>query len=176
MNLKYLPIYFLLVLISRQTSANDRLETADSLFTSAMYTEAFDLYYEIYEEEDIASPAMLLRMAFIKEGLNDYVQALYFLKQYQEITGDREVLDKMQEIAEANALYGYEYDDQDFIMGLLSKYRRYLLLGLILTSGLLLGYFFYNKLKKRSYGLSLFFQGVVVVLALVLTNFVNQCC
>ncbi|MGB3465691.1 MAG: hypothetical protein WBA74_10490, partial [Cyclobacteriaceae bacterium] len=55
----------------------DRLTTADSLFQAKKYTESFELYEQIIVEDMAYSPAMLLKMAFIKEGLGDYSNALY---------------------------------------------------------------------------------------------------
>jgi uncharacterized protein YgiM (DUF1202 family) len=60
------------------------LVKADSLFEQKKYTESFDLYEQILDEEQLASPKMLLKMAFIKEGLGDYSRALYFLNVYYQ--------------------------------------------------------------------------------------------
>ena len=55
---------------------NSLLNTADSLFSQQKYTEALNLYEEIYTSGR-ASSAMLLKMAFIQDGLNNYADALF---------------------------------------------------------------------------------------------------
>jgi hypothetical protein len=52
---------------------------------------------------------MLLKMAFVKEGLGDYSNALYYLNLYYLKTYDKKVLKKMENLAERyHKLEGYE--------------------------------------------------------------------
>jgi hypothetical protein len=64
----------------------ERLQRADSLFEQREYTEAFSLYNTLLATDRVCSPAMLMKMAYIQEGLGDYSEALYYLNQYFLIT------------------------------------------------------------------------------------------
>lgn len=108
----------------------EQLKKADSLFMAKKYTSAFDLYASAYSDGQ-ASPAMLLKMAFIKEGLGDDTQALYYLNKYYSVTADRAVLTKMQELANENQLSGYEVEDRHFFLNALTKYHLVIQLTLV---------------------------------------------
>ena len=85
---------------------------------------------------------MLLKMAFIKEGLGDYTNALYYLNLYYLKTYNKRVLKKMENLAEQNKLSGYNYDDVEFFLNIYHKFQFQIDL-LILTLILL----FYFQLK-----------------------------
>src|SRR5688572_16230256 len=99
--LKILGPTFLLV-FSLQSSfaqvSSHRLKTADSLFATKLYTQSFEHYEEILLQKQY-TPAMLLKMAFIQEGLNHIGRALYYLNLYYLATKDKTTLDKIQELA-----------------------------------------------------------------------------
>lgn len=104
-------------------SAEAKLQQADSLFEEKEYTEAFSMYRSLIETERVSSPAMLMKMAYIQEALGDYSQALYYLNQYFLQTNEEEVLDKMEDLATAHNLRGYEYDDYDLLQNFFRQYR-----------------------------------------------------
>ena len=131
-------IYFLTVpgmLFS--TSIFGQLNYADSLFESKKYTEAYQIYADMYTNEQ-ASPAMLLRMAFIQEGLGRYVDAIYYLDNYYQLTADKHALTKIGELAEENGLQGYAYSDFTFFMGFVTRYTTQLYLLLVSLTALLM--------------------------------------
>ncbi|WP_240676194.1 SH3 domain-containing protein [Botryobacter ruber] len=71
-------------------------------------------------------------MAFIKEGLRDYTSAMYYLHLFYTKQPSRSVLKKMEELAQAHRLQGYEYSDLHFFKTQFSKhYMRILELLLI---------------------------------------------
>lgn len=114
-------------------SPEAKLQQADSLFEEKEYTEAFSMYRSLIETDRVASPAMLMKMAYIQEALGDYSQALYYLNQYFLRTNEEEVLDKMQDLAATHHLRGYEYDDYDLLQNFFRQYRYvtiFTLLGL----------------------------------------------
>lgn len=119
---------------------NPLLNRADSLFSQQKYTEALSLYEEIFDSGQ-ASSTMLLKMAFIQEGLNNYAEALFYLDKYYQFSADRNVVGKIEELAETNDLKGYQYDDIHYFMALLEKYRIHFTLLLLAISLLLLLYF-----------------------------------
>src|SRR6188768_2506509 len=87
-----------------------RLRLADSLFLAKRYTQSMELYRSVFAQHEY-SPAMLLRMAYIEEGLNQTGQALYYLNLYYEATRDKAVLEKMEEVATKYNLEGYRQTD-----------------------------------------------------------------
>ncbi|MCC5920111.1 MAG: hypothetical protein LAT68_11720 [Cyclobacteriaceae bacterium] len=89
---------------------------ADSLFASKKFTQAIDIYETIYNEEKSASPQMLLKMAYIKEGLGDLPYSIYYLGRYYQFTRDQAVLKQMNKLANEHNFLGYEYQDRIFFL------------------------------------------------------------
>src|SRR5688500_9317335 len=85
----------------------NQLQKADSLFAQHQYTEAFKIYQQLLHRQEKYSPQMLLKMAFIQEGLKNYTQALYFLHLYHTKYPSRLALRKIEELARAHKLTGY---------------------------------------------------------------------
>lgn len=113
---------------------------------------------------------MLLKMAYIKEGLSDHTNSLYYLDQYYSMTGSRKAFDKMTELAEEHGLDGYEYSDFKLFSNMLSHYNHYILAGL--CAMLLLLSVYVSSKKRRgqvAYG-SIAGIFVLLILALVLNN------
>ena len=121
-NLKAITFYLFFISLGSPSMAqsNYRLSTADSLFIKQKYTEAFAIYNEVFKSGKV-SESMLVKMSFIKEGLGDNVQALYFLDQYYNLTADKSVLLKMQELADENDLNGYSVGDKEFFLNFAKK-------------------------------------------------------
>lgn len=151
------------------TQGQDKLSQADSLFSSQKYTEAFAIYQEILKEGQ-ASPAMLGKMAYIKEGLGNYAEALYLLHQYYELTSDRRALTKMKEIAQAHELQGYEYTDLDFFLNFIHRYHQQLMLATAALVLLTLAYVFRKKSKKETPAVSLMMHALLLMIFAVLVN------
>ena len=78
---------------------------ADSLFATRQFTQAGDLYQSVFQKHHY-SPAMLLRMAFIHEGLGRLGESLFYLNLYHLASSDPQALKKMEELAEKNRLQG----------------------------------------------------------------------
>lgn len=89
-----------------------RLHIADSLFLAERYTQSLEHYEEILRQRQY-TPAMLLRMAYVNEGLNHIGPAMYDLNLYFVATNDESVIRKMDELAEKFDLEGYETTDSD---------------------------------------------------------------
>ncbi len=146
------------------------IKKADSLFANEKYTEAYYLYEDVFKQGK-ASSAMLLKMAFIQDGSDNYSEALYFLDLYYQKTGDRSVVTKIEELAQSNELKGYQYDDLDFFSILLKKYELegQLILGAL---GLLLLAYAYRK-RKDGYrpSTATVFQVIVLGCLLFISNY-----
>ena len=153
-------------------SSKQNLILADSLFKQKKYTQSFELYENILYSDKKTSSAMLLKMAFIKEGLGDFTNALYYLDLYYLKTNDKKVLKKMENLAEQKNLSGYEYDDIAFFLNMYYQYQLQidlLIIGLIL---MVFAIIFYqkkkNKMISRSPGVAYIF---LLIILLVVNNF-----
>ncbi len=149
---------------------NPQLALADSLYAEQKFTQAYQEYEEVLETGE-ASPAMLLRMAYIQESLNNTTETLYLLNRYYQLTAQKEALQKMEKLAEEHQLEGYVISDFDYFRNQLYQNRQYIVMGLMLIAGGLLLLMLYNKFRlgKKPVGV-----GVAVVLLLaVLAYFVN---
>jgi hypothetical protein len=144
-----------------------RLVRADSLFKTKRYVQAMEQYREIFAQHEY-TPAMLLKMAFIQEGLQQTGEALYFLNLYYDATNDKTVVEKMEELAARKKLEGYEQTDMSRFLIFYNDY--YWPIGWLLTASalLLLGVSFYTKRTQRMVWPSL--GGMVIALALLIVH------
>lgn len=149
---------------------NDALANADSLFNEQKYTEAYEKYDSLFQNNQ-ASNAMLLKMAFIQDGLGNYSEALFYLDTYFQASADRSVIAKIEELAEANNLEGYGYDDTDYFQALVKKYKLYFILLLSAIMLLMLSYVFRKTNQKERPMAAGVIQFIVVFLLFAIINF-----
>ena len=134
-----LKILFFLLLVTHFGHTQEYesyLKSADSLYQQQKYTESFKFYKIMFEQAEMATPAMLIKMAFINEALENYEQTLYYLHHYFLMTNDRSVLSKIKNLAEEQGIQGYEYSEAELLIVWLNHYRSliiYSLLGLVLA-------------------------------------------
>jgi tetratricopeptide (TPR) repeat protein len=139
-----------------------QLLNADSLFETQKYTQSFEIYKNILETSQQFSPRMLLRMAFIKEGLGDYTSALYYLNLFYSFNPDKEVL----------KLSGYNYSDLEYFISLYNEYYYYIITFFLMAA---VSFYLYFVIKKTSnsklgFNLPLLFM-VILSAAYYLTNY-----
>lgn len=111
---------------------NPLLTRADSLFQQKRYIQSLELYQKLFEDHRY-TPAMLLRMAYVEEGLNNVSRSAYYLNLYYLATQDEDVLVKLEELASKNRLEGYATDQTDGLISFYMTHRNlitYLLLGI----------------------------------------------
>ncbi|MGB5927831.1 MAG: SH3 domain-containing protein [Cyclobacteriaceae bacterium] len=146
------------------------LSRADSLFAAQKFGQAFDLYSQV-DNEGYESPAMLLRMAFIKEGLNEYDKALYYLNRYYLATYDRQALEKMAELAENEGLEGYALSDFRLFQTTFARYYDIIIALLAALALLVLALAIYRRQTtgRRPFGL-MGAACALFILVLVLVN------
>lgn len=128
--------------------SNHRLAMADSLFKAKQYTQSFELYQSVLEQKQY-SPAMLLKMAYIQEGLNNTGQAMYYLNLYFVASNDKSVLTKMDQMAKKFNLHGYEETDADWMFSFYHDYYFPITIFIIALSLLSMSLIFYTKIKLR---------------------------
>ena len=148
----------------------EALAKADSLYSAKQYTQAFELYNALYQSGNY-SPAMLLKMAYIHEGLGHLGESLFYLNLYYLASDDQQALKKMEEMAEKNHLEGYEVSETARAFAWLQE--QYTSLALILASLniLLLALIFYQRKKKKT--TPMFAATLLLLLTVILTIHVN---
>lgn len=119
---------------------------ADSLFEKKKYSDSYLIYKKIFDEEK-SSPSMLLKMAFISEGFEDYGEALYFLNLYYLKTADNQVLSKMESLAAKHKLVGYDYSDADYFLSYYYMYQLHITFAVTSLVILILSIIYYQKRK-----------------------------
>ena len=125
-----------------------RLQQADSLYEKKQYVQSLDHYRSILDQKQY-SPAMLLKMAYIEEGLNRVGQALYYLNLYYLASNDKLVLEKMDELAAKYNLDGYKSSEADVAISFYHDYDFQLSLTLAVLSIFLLSLLFYWRKKTN---------------------------
>jgi hypothetical protein len=149
------------ITVQAQVSVH-RLKQADSLFLDKKYTQSLEHYETILKQKEY-TPAMLLKMAYIQEGLNRVGQALYYLNLYYVVTNDKSVLGKMEELAARYNLAGYENSEADQVLSFYHDYHLHITLGLAVVAVFLLSLAFSVKRKGERPVAS----GIVTVIVLL---------
>jgi hypothetical protein len=151
--LKILIILFALFILKSTPASSQissyRLQQADSLFNAKQYTQSLEHYKEILASNEY-TPAMLLKMAFIEEGLTKTGDALYYLNLYYIATQDESVLDKMDELARKENLSGYENTGSTQAYTFYQKYHFYITMSLAALVFLLFSISFFLKRRKHN--------------------------
>lgn len=170
-NLVVFTILFLAPYLSTSAQITSyRLKTADSLFQARRYMQSFQHYQAMLQHNEY-TPSMLLKMAFIQEGLGNIGQAMYYLNLYFLATHDKGALEKMEELAEKHDLEGYQTTDAD--RAITFYHDNYLYITITLSALLLLAlsavYYSKVKLKLRPIASGIF----VAVLSIALFLHIN---
>ncbi|MEM0940190.1 MAG: SH3 domain-containing protein [Bacteroidota bacterium] len=147
----------------------ERIQKADSLFEAQKYTEAFAMYGEIIEKESFSS-SMLLKMAFIQDASGDHAEALYYLDLYYRASADRQAVGKIEELANTHELRGYQYDDTDYFLALLAKYRVSIVLLLLAFSIVTLTYIYIKYRQGLRVFIPFIFQVFISSLLIIVLN------
>jgi tetratricopeptide (TPR) repeat protein len=159
-----IPLIITAIAPSYSQTFEYRLKTADSLYRAGRYTQSMDHYQEIFKNKQY-SPAMLLKMAYVEEALNNVGEAMYYLNLYFLATNDEAALEKMETLAGKYDLTGYQRSDADLIAASFYKnYRDEISLALASLVIFLFTMLFVLRVrrKRKAYGLA-----VVITLVLV---------
>lgn len=162
-------IILLSILICQNIFSQDlnfRLKTADSLFQAKQYTQSIEHYEQILKQKQY-TPAMLLKMAFIQEGLLRTGQALYYLNLYYLATRDKTTLEKMNGLAEKYNLEGYEQTDNDRFLSFYHDYQLHISSALAALLALMLSISVYTKVRLKRKPVVSFVMVCLFSLALV---------
>jgi hypothetical protein len=121
--------FALIPLLSYSQLNTNLLAKADSLFQQKRYTQSFEIYKTLFDNQQY-SPAMLLKMAYIQEGLERISQAAYYLNLYYVATRDQSAQAKLEELASKYRLEGYESSEIDRVFSLYDQYRNLITVSL----------------------------------------------
>jgi hypothetical protein len=134
--LKFLFLFSLIIFTTSTASKGQSsvysLTTADSLFQQKRYTQSFEVYQSILARREY-SPAMLLKMAYVQEGLNRIAQSVYYLNLYYLATHDESVLLKMEEVANKYRLEGYAPSEAETMYVLYRQHHLKITLAFVAT-------------------------------------------
>ncbi|MFD2934403.1 SH3 domain-containing protein [Spirosoma flavum] len=162
---------FLSVLADAQIVSPDSLRRADSLFVSGDQIKAARIYEMALVEGHTATDPMLLKLASAYERQNDVPRLLYYLDVYFERHPDDVVLRRMNDIARANNLSGYETDDLNYFYLFYRKYGLYFLLFLLIPAGYVFTVLVLKLIRKQSVPVRQ--KWVVFIYLLLLLIFTN---
>lgn len=151
-----------------QTSGH-RLNTADSLFDAQRYTQSLEHYEEILRQRQY-TPSMLLKMAYVNEGLDHIGAAMYYLNLYWVATHDKSVINKMDELAEKFDLEGYETTDSDRFWAFYQD--QHLNISLLLAASIILALAVVYRTRIRLHQRPL--GSAITVAALAILLFMHQ--
>lgn len=142
-------ILFLIPILALSQSTASLITKADSLFTAKQYTQSLELYKEVLKKHEY-SESMLLKMAFIQEGLGKISEALYFLNLYYQASDDALAISKMEELAKKYRLQGYESSQSQQVSLLFKKYYGIISKLLVSITILLVALLIYLRRKEMN--------------------------
>ncbi len=125
------------------------LQRADSLFQQRSYKEAMEIYQMNYQT-GVYSPAMLLKMAFIAEGIGDNEQATLFLSKYYDLNPNPQAITKIKSLTGQSNLTGYEVSDSSRFLLFLADYQEYIVASLVVILLLSIAIMWYTGRKSGS--------------------------
>ena len=147
-------IQFPLSLNAQNQDLNESLQIADSLFAVRQYTQALQIYEAIFETAEMQSPSMLLKMAYIHEGLNKIPDAMYYLNLYYLDTNDEATLQKMNQLAGKNGLRGYDIGGYEVIVRYYHVFFDQIIMAVAALSLLFLIWLGYFRLIKKKFSIN----------------------
>jgi hypothetical protein len=154
------------VALAKQTASAVALAKADSLFKLKQFTQSFELYNRLFQQKKY-SPSMLLKMAYIQEGLTHLSQSLFYLNLYYQASHDEQALVKIMEVAARNKLEGYSPSDSTTVFAFLKENYFRIAGAIIAIIFLLLALQVYRKRKsKKVLGLvcvQIFFLAILTI-------------
>ncbi|SHJ71735.1 SH3 domain-containing protein [Reichenbachiella agariperforans] len=153
-------------LTAQESQLRVQLSHADSLFKEGKYTESFEVYNQLLQKEGHATPQMLMKMAYIKEGLGNHSEALLYLNKYYLMTSNKNARNKMAELAEEENLEGYKVTDYDFFKGLLNSHFLWVNIVVISIAFLLFAIVVYRRFWTKTNALPYAISMCVVLLLL----------
>lgn len=161
-------LVFILLLMFQafNSQANSQsLGKADSLFNSKNYQEALVIYESILNEEQSYSPAMLLKMAFISEGMGDFSKTVGYLSKYYEHNPSSQIPEKIKALTNQSSLTGYSISDKEQFISILTDNSQLITssLGILLILSLI-------ALVVKSFQTGYFVTSIILIGMVAISN------
>lgn len=147
------------------------LEKGDSLFAAQRFSEAKKAYESAFFDQKTTSPADLLKLSFIEEGLEDKVMSIFFLHQFYLFRPNGAVKSKIEDMANQSKLSGFSMDEADYAYFLYRVYGPYAEAGLLSMAVFMFCIVIARAFKRRSLGYSPVFTFIFLLVAGYLYNF-----
>lgn len=163
-----LSIFFFLFLQSIHCQANvPQLIVADSLFQQRSYKEAMEIYHMNYQL-GIYSPSMLLKMAFISEGIGDNENATLYLSKYYDLSPNPQTITKIKSLTGQSELVGYEVSDGMRFVLFLVEFKE-IIVGALTLSLIITLIFLWSKGNKLTEA-RFYWPSVILIALIFITN------
>jgi hypothetical protein len=147
---------------------------ADSLYAQKKFAEASKVYEQLYQQ-GLYSSATLLKMAFVYEGLGKTGKALYYLSAYYRLTEDSKVYEKIQTLANAKGVSGFELSEMDRL-SIWAVNRKEIYLPILISMAVFLTVLmlYYTKRKQQNGKfVAGFFSILTLLILFVSVNFIE---
>lgn len=170
--LRFLSLFFSLTLAGIRLQAQvPGTQKADSLFANQRFSEARDLYAAAFEQGKKTSKANLLKLAFLEEGRDNALAAIYYLHQFYLLQPEAEVKHKIEDLATQQKLQGYSIDEADYAYFLYRTYVPLIENLLMVACILVFGWLLVRKIRGVSLGYSPVFTLLFLAITAYFTNF-----
>ena len=128
--------------------------------------------YEVNFESGIYSPSMLLKMAFITEGIGDSERATLYLSKYYDLSPNPQTISKIKTLTGQAQLVGYEVSDGMRFVLFLVEYKEILVgsLTLFLIMSLIV---LWSQGKKLTEARFYWPSSLLIALIFLANNFLN---
>ncbi len=148
------------------------LSVADSLFEQRSYKEAMEIYQLNYQL-GIYSPAMLLKMSFIAEGIGDKEIATLYLSKYYDLNPNPQTLTKIKSLTGQDNLVGYEVSDVRRFVLFLVEYEEIIVgaLSIFLVGSLIS---LWITLRKHSESSNYWPTVLLIIVIFAVNNFLSS--
>jgi uncharacterized protein YgiM (DUF1202 family) len=117
---------------------------------------------------------MLLKMAYIQEGLGQVGQSLYYLRLYELTTHDHQAIEKMQELSNKYSLTGFEDTDSNRLVSWITQnlvWIQLVLIGILLLLTVII--YLQRRKKQKPYSMALL-ASLFIIGLLYVNNFLSN--
>lgn len=170
--IRILCFFFILALAAPVAQAKGpEMKKADSLFVNQRFTEARELYTQAFLGQKKTSKANLLKLAFLEEGRDNALAAIYYLHQFYLLQPEAEVKHKIEDLATQQKLQGYSIDEADYGYFLYRTYVPLIENALLVMAAIVFIWLLVRKFRGVSLGYSPVFTLLFLAAAAYFNNF-----
>ena len=128
--------------------------------------------YDFNYQSGVYSPAMLLKMAFITEGIGDNERATLYLSKYYDLDPNPAAITKIKSLTGQSSLVGYQVSDGQRFMIFLTEYQDYIVgvLAIFLVLSIITSWITGRKSEKTQ---NFWPTILLIILIFFANNFLN---